>query len=110
MTLRSRLSRRPFVVLWKERSGILDPWAAPRCNPNRRLTQYCSLPFKFIPRKSPKNLRLSERTSDAKASSKKKAGVAKPGNPLSPRSPSWTFLTNHAHTLILLSQESSIIL
>jgi len=56
-----------------------------------------------------KTSRLSAKTPTV-ASRKKKAFVAEPAARLGVRSPSWTFLTNHAHALILLSQEPSITL
>ncbi len=68
-----------------------------------------SLRTESMPRKPSKNSSLPAKPSAA-ASTRKNAGVAKPAAPQAARPPSWTFLTNHAHALILLSQEPSIIL
>ncbi|QDT72040.1 helix-turn-helix transcriptional regulator [Lacipirellula limnantheis] len=63
-----------------------------------------------MPKKLPQKRRPPVGTAVATPASKKKAGVASPADSLASRPPSWTFLTNHAHAIILLSQEPSIIL
>lgn len=61
-------------------------------------------------KKSPKPSGLSARPSAAASSRKKKTVAPDPPPQLGARPHSWTFLTNHAHALILLSQEPAIIL
>ncbi|MBL9165595.1 MAG: winged helix-turn-helix transcriptional regulator [Planctomycetaceae bacterium] len=63
-----------------------------------------------MPKKSPQKRRPPVVRAVATPAIKKKAGVASPADSLGPRPPTWTFLTNHAHAIILLSQEPSIIL